>query len=153
MAILRHIFASILVCVATPGCAGPSVRFAPFNSVDAPQPQVTDVAIEIRPGDKTYLTKGAPKVLGWISSKGDLGDEAIGTAACVEAAKRGGTHILLRSSKKEFDVNDVPLGPIGTQQIDESERATYVVLRVEPEKWSTLPDVLQPKPATKKDGK
>lgn len=142
---------SVLLAITTPACASTAtVNFSPFNSVDAPPAQVTDIAIEIRPGDRPYLTKTDPKVLGWVSSKGEPGDEAISQAARVEAAKRGGTHVLLRGSKKEFDVDDVPLGPIGTQQIEESQRATYVVLRVSPEKWESLPDVLRPKAVSDK---
>jgi hypothetical protein len=128
-----------------PSCASTTVNFSPFNSVDAQPPPVTGIAIEIRPGDRHYLTKANPKVLGWVSSKGDIGDDAVMEAARIEAAKRGGTHILLRGARKEFDVEDLPIGPIGTQQIEESQRLSYVVLRVSPDNWSELPDVLRPK--------
>ncbi len=143
--------AAALLFIAAPACTSTAaVAFSPFNSVDAPPGQVTDLAIQIRPGDRPYLTKANPKVLGWVSSKGEPGDESISHAARVEAAKRGGTHILLRGSKQELDVEDVPFGPMGTQRIEESQLATFVVLRVSPEKWDSLPDVLRPKPLSAK---
>lgn len=141
LAVLSIVSATILSA-----CTGATVSFSPYSSVDAPPAQVTSQAIEIRPGDRKYLTKASPKVLGWVSSQGEPGDPAIVEAAKVEAAKRGGTHILLRGSEKELSVDNTPLLP-GTQ-IDESLRATYVVLRVSPGDWGGLPDVLQPKALT-----
>lgn len=133
----------VMVAALLSACAGATVSFSPYSSVDAPPPPVTGQAIEIRPGDRRYLNKADPKVLGWVSSQGEPGDEAIVEAAKVEAARRGGTHILLRGSKNEVTIDAMPL--FAGAQVDESERATYVVLRVPPEKWGTLPDVLQPR--------
>src|SRR5262249_884300 len=136
---------SVMLMLPLASCGGPLVAFSPFTSVEAQPPPVTAMAIEIRPGDRQYLKNANPKVLGWVAAKGDVGDEEIGEQARIEAARRGGTHILLRADQKELDVRDVPLA-WGRQRIEESENATYVVLRVSPDSWKDLPDPLRPKP-------
>lgn len=139
----------LLSAVVLSSCTGSgSVEFAPFTSVEAPHEPVTAMAIELRPGDRQYLTKVNPKVLGWIHSQADEANDLVIEAAKVEAAKKGGTHILLRSSRKELSVEHIPFAPWGTQRIDESYRLSYVVLRVSPDLWGELPDVLQPKALT-----
>ncbi len=142
----HRVIAAVVVVLSTllTGCAGPLVSFSPYSSVDAPPPQVTQQAIEIRPGDRQYLNKASPKVLGWVSSESEPGDPAIVEAARTEAAKRGGTHVLFRGAKTDVTIDAMPL--VVGLQVDESQRATYVVLRVAPENWGLLPDVLQPKP-------
>jgi hypothetical protein len=141
---LRKLALVLALLVAPEGC-GASVTFAPSSLVDALPARVALFALPVSPGDRPHLAKASPIVLGWVMARSGARDEGIVGAACVEAARRGGTHIYLRADATDISAayTSTGRGP-WTVAVTRIRQVTYVVLRVSPDNWGSLPEALRP---------
>jgi hypothetical protein len=138
--------ALVTLMLAITGCPNPntSTSFSPYSSVQSAFDPVTDVAVQLRPGDKQYIGGSDATVLGWVHVGGS--DEEALEAVEREAAKQGGTHVIARSSRKHFEPWVMTYGDHVYSGVTESQDNSYLVIRVPPESWEKLPEVLRPRP-------
>jgi len=128
------------MATATAGCAV-TTSFSPYSSVQEAYPQVTDLAVRLRPGDKVHIGKANADVLGWVNASSDSTDDDVMEEVQREAARQGGTHILASGSRSEI----VAAWGYGNVAYPVRKgRAWYLVLRVPPDRWEGLPGPLRP---------
>jgi hypothetical protein len=145
-------------------CASASVSYRPRSAV--PSPQVTDKALMAYEDDVKTLVEAGGTVLGELRGGGNgyADNEDVQQKACEEAARRGGTHVLIVTEGYVQRVTTLP----GSANIDttvnrQGTQATtnvtyrppqdfvidlpvgsYLVVRVPQEQWESLPEGLKP---------
>lgn len=146
------------------GCASASVSYHPRSAV--PSPAVTDRALMAYEDDVKVLAEAGGTVLGELHGGGNgyADREDVQAKACEEAARRGGTHVLILKEGYSQRVTTVP----GSEHVDttmnrQGTQATtnvsymppqdfvvdlpvgsYLVVRVPPSQWQALPNGLRP---------
>jgi hypothetical protein len=159
---------SLAAAVLVAGCASASVSYHPRSAV--PSPQVTDKALMAYEDDVKTLAEAGGTVLGELRGGGNgyADREDVQAKACEEAARRGGTHVLILTEGYAQRVTTLPgSAHVDTTMNRQGTQATtnvsymppqdfivnlpvgsYLVVRVPQEQWQALPNGLRPASAT-----
>ncbi len=160
----RSLSVLALVGLALGGCST-SVRF--HSKTGRTYEELTRTAVHCEENEAQIVSAAGAEVIGSISGKGlttnaDHGD--ILDKAQIVAARRGGTHVVLTEKGEDFftvtkpaevttDCVRVP-GAVECQTVATpatsttyaKAKASFIVLRLAPERWGTLPPQLRPEP-------
>ncbi len=139
----------VIACVAVAaGCV--STTFEPYSAAQHYPEAKIAMAIRIYEGDLATLAHANAHIVGKMTLEGKgvgVDDPETAHRVAKEAREYGGTHFFLTDSRVDryfTSSGNIITGQQGPFISHADYQATYVILRVEPDRWHELPKELQP---------
>lgn len=161
MTSFRALPVATLLVATLSGCAG--ARF--HSKTGRAFEPVTRTAVRCDEGEARLVAAAGGEVIGTIAGHAisvNQDHEDIADKAQIVAAKKGGTHVVLTEKGVDFFTYTTPaqsttdcvaypravecqtVSTPATTTTQSRAKATFVVLRLSPEKWAALPETLRP---------
>lgn len=160
--LLPRVLVGVAFVLACANCAATTTDFHPYSAT-AVKHAVTEQAVFAYPGDVAKLKAAGGELVGWLTvggngfaSRDDVRDQAL-----VEAAARGGSHVLIFDESAETSLvqltNDRAMTTVNGNTATTTfqpgmvapvtrHNGTFAIVRVPPHAWSELPPQLRPMP-------
>jgi hypothetical protein len=134
----RSLLRVALLLVSVAGCATASAEFRPYSQ-SSPHPPSLTRAVTTERSDVASLAHAGAIIIGSITAKGNgfAGPDSVEQVAALEAARRGGTHIVAEAPGPS------KAGP--AYHPGATLTLTFVVLRLPDAAFAQLPARLQPR--------